>query len=146
MCVWQTQSLWVPHMCIFNLRLFFTSHFLFSDSPIPAFTIVNFLSCLVLFSPSLPKMNAHSVYFSSDLSTIHQESHLVLGFVCACVKLFYYQFSLQLYIYWFSISSWVSCGCLCLSRNVSLSYKSPNVLLHWCSRCPLTVLFSLCGT
>lgn len=51
MCVWQTQSLWVPHMCIFNLRLFFISHFLFSDSPIPAFTVLNFLSCLVFFSP-----------------------------------------------------------------------------------------------
>lgn len=51
MCGWETQSLWVPHTCIFNLRLFFTSHFLFSDSPVPAFIVLNFLSCLVFFPP-----------------------------------------------------------------------------------------------
>ena len=49
-CVWQRThgSLWVStHVCLqVNLRLLFTSHFLFSKSPGPAFIVLNFLSCL----------------------------------------------------------------------------------------------------
>ena len=95
MCGWETQSLWVPHTCIFNLRLFFTSHFLFSDSPVPAFIVLNFLSCLVFFFPLCLKWMLTLFIF---LQTCQQFTRKAIWFwgLCVCVKHFYYQSNLQL--------------------------------------------------
>lgn len=74
---------------------------------------------------------------------VHLWRHPNQGFFCCCWEVFDYCFNLLIILFRFSISSWISCGRLNVTKNLSISSRFFNFLVCNCFLWPSIILF--CG-